>query len=110
MLVRSDDDGVTWSEPINITSQVKKPEWCFILQGPGKGITMQDGTIVFAAQYQDPPDKKRLPHSTIIYSKDHGRTWQVIWRVRRYHGISGGGNRTGRFDAELPPQLKGTRL
>ena len=77
MLVRSDDDGVTWSEPINITSQVKRPEWCFILQGPGKGITMQDGTIVFAAQYQDPPDKKRLPHSTIIYSKDHGKTWQV---------------------------------
>ncbi len=77
MLVRSDDDGVTWSKPINITSQVKKPEWCFILQGPGKGITMADGTIVFAAQYQDPPNKRRLPHSTIIYSKDHGKTWHV---------------------------------
>ena len=77
MLVRSDDDGVTWSKPINITAQVKRPEWCFILQGPGKGITMADGTIVFAAQYQDPPDKRRLPHSTIIYSKDHGKTWHV---------------------------------
>ena len=77
MLVRSDDDGITWSKPLNITSQVKKPEWCFILQGPGKGITMRDGTIVFAAQYQDPPEKKRLPHSTIIYSKDHGKTWKV---------------------------------
>jgi sialidase-1 len=77
MLVRSDDDGVTWSKPINITAQVKKPEWCFILQGPGKGITMADGTIVFAAQYQDPPAKRRLPHSTIIYSKDHGKTWHV---------------------------------
>ena len=77
MLVRSDDDGVTWSKPINITEQVKRPEWCFLLQGPGKGITMRDGTIVFAAQYQDPPEKKRLPHSTIIYSRDHGKTWQV---------------------------------
>ena len=82
MLVRSDDDGVTWSKPINITKQVKKSEWCFILQGPGKGITMRDGTIVFAAQYQDPPKESnraahRLPHSTIIYSRDHGETWQV---------------------------------
>ncbi|MDP6678078.1 MAG: sulfatase-like hydrolase/transferase [Verrucomicrobiota bacterium] len=77
MLVRSDDDGKTWFKPINITSQVKKPEWCFILAGPGKGITMADGTLVFAAQYQDPPNKRRLPHSTIIYSKDHGKTWTV---------------------------------
>ncbi len=77
MLVRSDDDGETWSKPINITEQVKRPEWCFILQGPGKGITMRDGTIVFAAQYQDPPEQNRLPHSTIIYSKDHGKTWEA---------------------------------
>ncbi len=77
MLVRSDDDGITWSKPINITRQIKDPAWCFILQGPGKGITMRDGTIVFPAQYQDPPAKKRLPHSTIIYSKDHGETWRV---------------------------------
>lgn len=77
MLVRSDDDGRTWSHPINITRQVKNPDWCFILQGPGKGITMQDGTLVFAAQYQDPPDRRRLPHSSIIYSRDHGKTWHV---------------------------------
>jgi len=76
LLVHSDDDGLTWSKPINITAEVKKPEWCFLLQGPGKGITMRDGTLVFAAQYQDPPAQNRLPHSTIIYSKDHGKTWQ----------------------------------
>ena len=75
MLARSDDDGVTWSKPINITKQIKKPEWSFILQGPGRGITMSDGTLVFPAQFQDPPEKKRTPHSTIIYSKDRGDTW-----------------------------------
>lgn len=82
MLVRSDDDGVTWSDPINITREVKRPEWSFILQGPGKGITMRDGTLVFAAHFQNPPNQTdksahRLPHSTIIYSKDHGVTWQA---------------------------------
>lgn len=82
MLVRSDDDGVTWSAPINITKQIKKPEWSFVLQGPGSGITMQDGTLVFAAQYQDPPNSQnrtahRLPHSTILYSRDHGQSWQI---------------------------------
>lgn len=82
MLVKSDDDGMTWSPPINITKQVKKPEWSFLLQGPGKGITLQDGTIVIPAQYQDPPNKadkqaNRLPHSAFIFSRDHGKTWGV---------------------------------
>ena len=31
MMVKSTDDGRTWSEPINITSQVKNPSWCFLL-------------------------------------------------------------------------------
>lgn len=77
MLVRSDDDGLTWSDPINITAQVKRPEWSFLLQGPGKGITMKDGTLVFAAQYQDTPELGRLPRSTIIYSRDRGVSWQI---------------------------------
>lgn len=81
MMVKSEDDGETWSQPINITKQVKRPEWSFILQGPGKGITMSDGTLVFPAQYQDPPNAtnqkaNRLPHSTLIFSQDHGATWR----------------------------------
>jgi sialidase-1 len=77
MLVRSDDDGRTWSRPINITAQVKAPEWAYLLQGPGKGITMADGTLVFAAQFQDTPANDRLPRSTILYSRDNGETWNI---------------------------------
>ena len=82
MLVWSDDDGVSWSKPRNITKQVKKPEWHFLLQGPGAGITMKNGTLVFAAQYQDGDKhadgrKKGTPFSTILYSKDQGETWRV---------------------------------
>jgi len=74
VLVYSDDDGVTWSGPVNITPQVKKPEWYICFQGPGMGITMQDGTLVFPAQFKDKDD---MPHSTLIYSKDRGQTWQT---------------------------------
>ncbi|MCG2461147.1 exo-alpha-sialidase [Flavobacteriaceae bacterium F89] len=74
MLVKSEDDGVTWSDPINITKQIKKPEWQLFFDGPGMGITVTDGTLVFAAQFKD---KDRVPHSTIIYSKDGGKKWKV---------------------------------
>ena len=74
MLVYSDDDGVTWSDPVNITSQVKKPEWYYIFQCPGIGITMKDGTLVFPVQFRD---KEKMYYSTIIFSKDRGQTWQV---------------------------------
>ncbi len=74
MLVKSEDDGLTWSEPINITQQMKDPKWHLFFNGPGKGITMQDGTLVFPAQYKD---ENQMPHSTIIYSKDKGKTWSV---------------------------------
>ncbi len=74
MLVSSDDDGRTWSKPVNVTEQVKDPSWCFLLQGPGRGITMRDGTLVFAIQFID---KDRMPHAGIMYSKDHGETWHI---------------------------------
>ena len=74
VLVKSTDDGKTWSEPINITEQVKHPEWYFLLQGPGRGITMEDGTLVFPIQYIG---KDRLPNAGIMYSKDRGETWTI---------------------------------
>jgi sialidase-1 len=73
VLVSSDDDGLTWSEPVSITAQVKNPAWHLFFNGPGSGIAMQDGKLVFAAQYWD---EKKMPWSTIIYSDDHGQSWK----------------------------------
>ena len=79
MLARSSDDGKTWSKPINVTNQIKKPKWRFVLQGPGNGITTKDGTLVFPAQFRgensEPANGK--PFSTIISSKDRGKTWTI---------------------------------
>lgn len=73
VLSHSDDDGKTWSKPVNITAQVKDPAQRLFFNGPGAGIAMKDGTLVFAAQYRAADGK---PWSTLIYSKDHGQTWQ----------------------------------
>ncbi|QJE94923.1 sialidase family protein [Luteolibacter luteus] len=74
VLVHSDDEGESWSKPVNITAQMKNPEWRLFFNGPGAGIAMKDGTLVFAAQYRATDGK---PWSTLIASKDHGETWQV---------------------------------
>jgi len=83
MLVRSTDDGVTWSDPINITPQIKDPAWQLLLQGPGRGIMTTDGTLVFPAQFKADIGVMAIDggrytcHSTIVYSKDHGQTWHT---------------------------------
>ena len=83
ILAKSTDDGLTWSEPINITEQIKDPAWQLLLQGPGAGITIEDGTLVFPAQFKADIGEKALDggqytcHSTIIYSKDGGETWHI---------------------------------
>ncbi|MEO7314464.1 MAG: exo-alpha-sialidase [Ginsengibacter sp.] len=76
VLVSSDDDGLTWSAPYSITSQIKNPKWHVFFNGPGSGIAMQDGTLVFPSQYWDESKKPGIPHSSVISSKDHGATWQ----------------------------------
>ena len=74
VLSTSDDDGRTWSQPVNITPAVKDPAWRLLLAGPGTGITLADGTLVFPAQFKDAGN---VPHSTLIWSKDHGEHWRI---------------------------------
>lgn len=73
VLVSSTDDGVTWSAPYTITPQIKEPAWKIFFNGPGSGIAMQDGKLVFAAQYWT---SSNVPYSTIIYSDNQGSTWK----------------------------------
>lgn len=72
LITKSTDDGQTWSEPMNITAQTKRPEWWLYAPAPGHGITLKDGTLVFPTQGRD---KEGLPFSNITYSKDGGKTW-----------------------------------
>lgn len=83
IIVKSTDDGISWSDPVNITGQIKDPSWQLLLQGPGRGITTKDGTLVFPAQFKADLGVPALDggkyscHSTIVYSKDNGKTWHI---------------------------------
>ena len=74
VIAKSTDDGVSWSKPVNITAQVKRPEWRLCFQGPGNGIQLRDGTLVFPAQFKG---SNNVPHSCFIASSDHGATWKI---------------------------------
>jgi sialidase-1 len=74
VLVHSDDDGKSWSQPVNLTKQVKDPAQRLFFNGPGAGIALRDGTLVFAAQYRAADGK---PWATMISSTDRGETWQA---------------------------------
>jgi sialidase-1 len=71
LITKSSDDGLTWSEPMNITKS-KKREWWLFAPAPGHGITLKDGTLVFPTQGRD---KEGKPFSNITWSKDSGKSW-----------------------------------
>lgn len=84
---RSDDDGLTWSDPADITATTKKPEWGWYATGPGVGIQVKHGprkgrlVIPCDFSYDDPAGKVRGGPfeygSHAIYSDDQGKTWQL---------------------------------
>lgn len=71
LITRSTDDGLTWSDPVNIT-RAKKKEWWLFAPAPGRGITLSDGTLVFPSQGRD---ENGLSFSNITWSDDGGKTW-----------------------------------
>lgn len=73
VLTKSTDGGLTWSPPINITTDVKDDvNWRLVFQGPGHGLAMRDGTLVFPSQYRDSTGTVRV---CSVFSTDHGATW-----------------------------------
>ncbi|WP_099365729.1 sialidase family protein [Sphingobacterium sp. 1.A.4] len=72
LMVRSQDNGKTWSKPINLTEMCKKEDWWLWAPAPGHGLTMKNGTLVMPTQGRDNSGKA---FSNITYSKDGGKTW-----------------------------------
>lgn len=73
----SDDDGLTWSEPKEITSSVKDPDWFWYATGPGVGIQIQNGRnkgrLIIPANHTT----KDYYGAHTLYSDDGGESWNV---------------------------------
>lgn len=74
--IYSDDNGFTWSAPVEITATAKASGWGLDLPGPGHGIQLkrgaQAGRLVVPCHHYLTSGVKGI-HT--VYSDDHGVTW-----------------------------------
>ena len=76
-LIFSDDEGHSWSNPIELNNQVKEEWMSFIGTGPSRGIQLEhgryQGRLLFPIYFMN---KSGFFSCSVIYSDDHGQTWQ----------------------------------
>ncbi|MFA5688218.1 MAG: sialidase family protein [Kiritimatiellales bacterium] len=78
----SDDHGVTWSKPVEITSSAKRNNWRWYATGPGTGIQlkygMKKGRLIIPANHSfNLDDGTSIYGAHVIYSDDGGKNWQI---------------------------------
>jgi len=78
---RSNDDGLTWTQPVEITATFDRfrseIEWQAIATGPGHGIELRSGRLivpVWLATYEKTAPQRK--GCSVIFSDDGGATWQ----------------------------------
>lgn len=73
-VTHSNDEGQTWSPLEDITSTTKDPTSTWYVTGPANGIQTKSGRLVVPGDFVD-AQKRMFSH--VIYSDDHGKTWQL---------------------------------
>ncbi len=81
LITKSIDDGLTWSEPVNISKDVVKPGWVWVATGPGVSIQLarglHKGRLVIPCDHGVMVGEQRIMHTHVFYSDDHGSKWQL---------------------------------
>ncbi len=79
-VMKSRDDGATWSSPLEITKDVKKENWHWYATGPCHGIQLKNGRLVIPCDHREAPGmhpEMAYTYSHVIYSDDHGSSWKL---------------------------------
>ena len=101
-LTYSDDNGQTWSNPVNISGMVKEDWMKFCGTGPGFGIEIQNGEhagrLVFPIYYTN---NGGFQSSACIYSDDGGVTWQRGMSPNDARGEGMGDSQNPNFSQQL---------
>ncbi len=78
-ILYSDDDGMRWSAPKEITRSVKLPEWTWYATGPVNGIQISrgrhKGRLLIPCDHIEAGSRKYFSH--VIYSDNGGTDWQL---------------------------------
>jgi hypothetical protein len=74
-VMKSQDEGATWSTPVEITSSVKPRDWTWYATGPGIGIQTRSGRLVIPANHAEYPGGTHRSH--LFFSDDGGGTWTL---------------------------------
>ena len=74
-LMKSSDDGETWSAAVDLTASAKRPEWTWYATGPGVGIQTASGRLVIPANHAVAGTPVHQSH--VIFSDDGGAHWQI---------------------------------
>ncbi|MDP6930379.1 MAG: sialidase family protein [Planctomycetota bacterium] len=74
-VTHSDDDGLNWSPPRNITAKTKQADWTWYATGPGVGIQLASGRLVVPCDHIEADTKNYYSHT--IHSDDGGKTWSL---------------------------------
>jgi len=80
--MRSIDDGLTWSAPVDITATFepfrKHYDWKVIATGPGHGVQIKSGRLLVPIWLAYGKEGDHGPSAAAtIFSDDHGKTWQA---------------------------------
>ncbi len=74
-LMHSHDEGVNWSDPVDMTGVVKKPDWTWYATGPGIGVQLRNGRMIIPCCHAI--SGSNLYRSHIFFSDNHGATWDL---------------------------------